>query len=125
VQKGGKRYLRLTTPEVGYNYWKIRLQVAEGPQAAINGHRFGGRVVTPTRVYTEVTRCFTVANTQADRDVGSVALNQTITVVAIGRMDLRKLLAVERYNGVIPVEFCVFGINPPNLPEPERRRRNG
>jgi hypothetical protein len=66
-----------------------------------------------------------VANTRADRDVGGLAVGQTITVVAIGRMDLRKLLAVERYSGVIPVEFYVFGINRPNLPEPERRRRNG
>lgn len=45
-------------------------------------------------------------------------------VVAIGRCDLAKLLSEQTYSGPLPVEFCILGINPPNLPEPEPRRRS-
>lgn len=122
VTKGVKQYLHFETPEIGYNYWRIRLQVAEAPAAAPQGHRFGARVVTPTRVYTEITHCFTVDGTQADRDVGSLQVGQTLPVVAIGRCDLAKLLSQPTCSGPLPVRFCVLGVNPPNLPEPERRR---
>lgn len=58
------------------------------------------------------------------QDVGALGVGRTLPVVAMGRHDLAKLLAQPSHSGPLPVEFCILGVNPPNLPEPERRRRS-
>ncbi|MCA1596229.1 MAG: hypothetical protein LC772_07370 [Chloroflexi bacterium] len=114
-RKGEREYLRLTTPEVGFNYWELHVQVVSPAAPVKNGHRFTVHILTPTRAYTETVRCFTVAGTQADAGVPSLSAGSEATLAAIGRFDLRKLLSGRGYHGPIPVELCVFGINPPEL----------
>src|SRR5579884_2041845 len=117
VSYQGRDYLEIQTPQIGFNYWRLKLQIVDPVANVPGGHRFTARVVTPTRVYTEPVRCFTVAGTQADREAATQQPGQETPVVAIGRYDLAKLLQAGGYQGPPPVELCVFGINPPNLPE--------
>lgn len=125
VQNQGRDYLELQTPQIGFNYWRLRLQIVDAPANAGDGHRFTARVVSPTRVYREPVRCFTVAATQADRDVTALQPGYEVPVVAIGRFDLATLLQPGGYQGPPPVELCVFGINPPDLPSEGRSGEGG
>jgi len=120
IRRDGKEYLELQTPQVGFNYWRLGAQVVDPPAAVSDGHRFTVRVVTPTRVYREVVRCFTVTGSPADRQMSELTAGKEVTLAAIGRFDLSILLSSDHYDGPIPVELCVFGINPPNLPTPAR-----
>lgn len=123
IERGGRSFLELKTPQIGFNYWKLRAQVITGVRAARDGHRFTVRIVTPTRTYREPVRCFTVVGSGADGSAARVQAGSEITLLAIGRMDLRTLLQPGGYEGPMPVELCVFGINPRNLPSTSRGAR--
>lgn len=123
-RKGEREYLRLTTPQIGFNYWELHVQVVDPVVAVKNGHRFTVHVLTPTRAYTETVRCFTVAGTRADSAVTGLSSGSEATLAAIGRFDLRKLLENGGYHGPVPIELCVFGINPPKLPSARRGERS-
>ncbi len=107
----GKKLIRIRTPLVGYNYWKITARIVTAPTAVTNGHRFTVNIKTPTGVLAEEVRCFTVSESPADSDVTTFMSGDEATLLAIGRIDLRKLLSSLPYEGPTPVELCVFGVS--------------